>query len=36
MMLLPLTWVSMYEQSCLVEYVRLSLPRIGDKSPWAL
>jgi len=36
MMLLPLTWVSEYEQSCLVEYVRLSLLRLGYKSPRAL
>jgi len=35
-MLLPLTWVSKYEQSCLVEHVRLSLPRIGEKPPRAL
>jgi len=34
MMLLPLTWVSKYEQICLVEYVRLSLPSIGEKSPF--
>jgi len=34
MMLLTLTWVIKYEHSCLLTDIRLSLPSIGDKSPF--
>ena len=34
MMLLPFTWISKCEQSCLVEDILLCLPSIGYKSPF--